>query len=309
MDALERDEATTFAPCHVTAFFVPNIQPDQPARTGSWGAGLCLSTGVVARLEVEPADNADISIDRVGTADDDARATREALRQLAEYAADQPLAIDCRVHEGAPVGQGFGVSGASALAGAFGLARCLGVGRSDALRAAHLAEIRNRSGLSDAAASFLGGAVLRTAPGLPPYGSTSRLPAKGQVVVATTGPNLDTSTLLRDEEVLERVSEAGRSCMEAVSENPSLETVLAQGEAFARETDLVAEETLRAVEACREGGRAMVAMLGNTVVAYGDTERLTDVLSGFGEPMTIPIDEGGLRLMDPEQVDEVLPSG
>lgn len=306
MTELKREEATTFAPCHVTAFFVPNIQPREPARTGSWGAGLCLGTGAVATVEADGADANTIEVTRGGLAEEqEARATREALRLLLETHASSPLSVSCTVHEGAPVGQGFGISGASALASAFALARCLGVGRSEALRAAHLAEVRNRSGLSDVTASFLGGAVLRTSPGLPPFGSTQRLPAKGSVVVATTGPRLDTGTLLRDEAVLEKVSEAGRSCMDAIGQSPSLETVFEQGARFARATDLVADETLRAVEACQEGGAAMVAMLGNTVVAYGETERLVSVLGGFDDPVVVPIDEAGLRVFDKDRLDEL----
>jgi pantoate kinase len=306
MEAYKRATANTFAPCPTTAFFVPNIEPQEPARTGSWGAGLCLGAGVAARVEVAEADTPDIQVTRAGVAEDeDARTTREALRQLLENRARAPLAVDCTVHEGAPAGQGFGVSGASALAAAFGLARCLGAGRSDALRAAHLAEVRNRSGLSDVAASFLGGAVVRQSPGLPPYGSTKRLPAKGHVVVCTTGPQLDTSTLLRDEAVMDRVGEAGRGCVEALAEEPSLPTILAQGERFARDTDLVAEDTLRALDVCREAGRGMVAMLGNTVVAYGDTEELAGALGGFGDPVEIPIDEGGLRTVDDETMENL----
>ncbi len=306
MEIVKRNEATAFAPCHVTAFFVPNIQPREPARTGSWGAGLCLGTGVVATVEAEPADQAAIEVTRAGKGGD-ARVTREALRQMLATG-DQalPVEVSCTVHEGAPVGQGFGISGASALASAFALARCLGKGRSEAMQAAHLAEVRNRSGLSDVVASVLGGVVLRNAPGLPPYGATKRLPAKGDVVVATIGDTLDTGTLLRDEAVIERVTEVGKTCMKAVGERPSLETVLDEGARFARETDLVEEGTLVAMDACAEGGRAMVGMMGNTVVAYGETEVLTDVLAGHGDPHVVPIDTGGLRLFDREQLPDAL---
>lgn len=306
MNSLKREEATTFAPCHVTSFFVPNIQPREPQRTGSWGAGLCLGTGVVANVNADESDSTSITVKREGLAEDqEARATNEALRLLLETHASSSLNVSCVVHEGAPLGQGFGISGASALASAFALARCLGVGRSEALKAAHLSEVRNRSGLGDVTASFLGGAVVRTAPGLPPFGATQRLPAKGSVVVATTGPRLDTGTLLRDEAVLEQVSETGRSCMDAMGQRPSLETLFQLGARFANATGLVADETLRAVEACQEGGVAMVAMLGNTVVAYGETDRLMSVLGAYDDPVVVPIDEAGLRKFDKDRLEEL----
>lgn len=266
---------------------------------------MCLGTGVVANVNADESDSTSITVKREGLAEDqEARATNEALRLLLETHASSPLNVSCVVHEGAPLGQGFGISGASALASAFALARCLGVGRSEALKAAHLAEVRNRSGLSDVTASFLGGAVIRTSPGLPPFGATQRLPAKGSVVVATTGPRLDTGTLLRDEAVLEKVSETGRSCMDAMGQRPSLETLFELGARFANATGLVADETLRAVEACQEGGVAMVAMLGNTVVAYGETDRLMSVLGAYDDPVVVPIDEAGLREFDKDRLEE-----
>lgn len=304
MDTVKREEATAFAPCHVTAFFVPNIEPKEPMRTGSWGAGLCLGTGVVASVEIMADAPGAIKIDRGGDSAE-AATTREAVRLMLR---DHEVGVRCTVHEGAPVGQGFGVSGASALASAFAVGRCLGMGRSQALQAAHLAEVRNRSGLSDASASFVGGVVLRTSPGLPPFGASKRLPARGDVVVATVGPSLETGSLLRDETVMGQVSQAGRSCMEAVNQRPTLETVIEQGARFAREIDLVEESTLRAVDACQSAGQAMVAMLGNTVVAYGDMDGLVDVLEGFGDPHVVPIDDGGLRLFDREALDQALSS-
>lgn len=302
---LRREEATAFAPCHVTAFFVPNIQPKEPARTGSWGAGVCLGTGVVATVEVEESDQGRIEVERRNV-DGDARVTREALTQLL---GDRPVEVSCRVVEGAPEGQGFGISAASALSACFALARCLGEGRSKALKAAHLAEVRHRTGLGDVVSSFLGGAVLRTSPGIAPYGSQTRLPAKGDVVAVTVGPNLDTGEILRDEEHMQRITEVGSECTQQVAENPSLEAILDGGAYFSRETGLVDEATLRAIEAAAEGGRAMAAMLGNTVIGYGDTQTLVDVLEAHGEPSVIPIDEQGLRLFDKEKLDEALSAG
>lgn len=293
-ELVKRSEATTFAPCHVSAFFVPRIEPKEPAKTGSWGAGLCLATGVVATVEAEAASEPSIQVTRANR-EGEASVTREALRQLL---GDRGVQVACTVHEGSPTGQGFGISGSSALASAFALARCLGDGRSDALRAAHLAEVRHRTGLSDVAASFLGGAVLRTKPGLAPYGTQTRLPARGEVVVATVGEEVETSKILRDPDVLERITEVGQGCLERVAENPTLEAIFREGALFDRETGIVDETTLTAIDACAEGGVAMAAMLGNTVVAYGDTEVLTDVLASFGDPHAIPIDDGGLRLFD-----------
>lgn len=291
---LRRTEATTFAPCHVSAFFVPHLQPKEPERTGSWGAGLCLAAGVAAHVEVEEADRPAIEVERTRT-EGPSQVTRAALNQVLDGA---PLSVTCRVQEGAPGGQGFGVSGASALAASFALARCLGKGRSEALRAAHLAEVRNRTGLGDVVAEFMGGAVIRRTPGIPPYGTQQRLPARGDVVVATVGEQIDTAEKLRDRATMETVTEVGTACLQELMQRPSPEAIFQLGARFARETGLVGQETLSAIEASAEGGVAMAAMLGNTVVAYGETDVLLDVLSGWATPHVIPIDQAGLRVLE-----------
>ncbi|MDX1611822.1 MAG: hypothetical protein R3185_05595 [Candidatus Thermoplasmatota archaeon] len=298
VDVYSRQEAVAFAPCHVSAFFVPHIEPRTPEKTGSWGAGICLGAGVAAKVQVEPSDTPGIKVHRQHAPegeDGSARVTEAALRMLLS---DHPLEVTCTVQEGAPVGQGLGVSGASALAASFALARCLGEGRSTALRAAHVAEVRNRTGLGDVVASFLGGAVLRSAPGIAPHGAQQRLPVQGDLVLATVGEGIETQGVLRDREVMERISKVGTNCMQTVLQRPSLEAIFEQGALFDRETDLVSDETLTAIEACAEGGYAMAALLGNTVAAYGDTDILLDVLQGWGQPHVVPIDQSGLRLLD-----------
>lgn len=294
MDIIQRSEATAFSPCHVSAFFVPHIERKEPAKTGSWGAGVCLGAGVVATVEAEEAEQGSISVERT-QGEGPTQVTQAALRNLLDQ---RPVQVTCRIQQGAPGGQGFGISGASALAAAFALARCLGDGRSEALKAAHLAEVRSRTGLGDVVAEFLGGAVIRRTPGIPPYGTQHRLPARGDVVVATVGDEIDTAEKLRDQETMERVTKAGRACLEAVLERPTLEAIFEAGARFAQATDLVDDQTLTAIDACAEGGVAMAAMLGNTVVAYGETDVLQDVLQTWATPHVIPIDDGGLRVLD-----------
>lgn len=291
-----RDQATATAPCHVSAFFVPHVVPREPERTGSAGAGICLDRHVTAHVRIAETDEPSVSVARERGGE--ARVTEAALRMLL---GERRLAVTCTVHEGAPVGQGFGVSAASALSASFALARCLGEGRSDALRAAHLAEVRQRTGLGDVVGSFLGGVVLRSSPGLPPYGAQTNIPADGDLVVATVDEPIDTAGLLRDRRRLAEVTDVGRTCLETVLARPSLEAILETGAHFARETGLVAPATLDAIDACAEGGLAMAAMLGNTVVAYGDRAVLVDVLSAWGEPEVVGIDQAGLRLVRSEQ--------
>jgi pantoate kinase len=141
--------AAAFCPGHVTGLFeIHDVDPD-PLRRGSRGAGFSLSQGVLTYVEVEPADSLaiDIMVDKEPA---EAPVTREALTNLLREAVrdgrvplnkDAPKGSKARIRVRAwsdlhlPVSQGFGMSAAGALSGTLALARCLRLGRSEALRA------------------------------------------------------------------------------------------------------------------------------------------------------------------------------
>ncbi|MFB6126382.1 MAG: pantoate kinase [Halolamina sp.] len=251
------DAATAFAPGHVTAFFAP-VPDDDPAVAGSRGAGLALADGVEVtvcptdgdsrfRLNGETAEFAAVDgvLDRLGV--------------VATVEADTDL----------PVGAGFGVSGATALATALAAAEAFDLARSEAelVRAAHAAEVVAGTGLGDVVAQFRGGLPIRLEPGAPGVGRLDGLPGRPRVEYVTFG-ELSTESVLSDD--LDPVRAAGEAALTRLRRTPTPAELLSAGRAFAEEAGLLVPAVAEAVSAVEDaGGRASMAMLGRTAFALG----------------------------------------
>jgi pantoate kinase len=201
------------------------------------------------------------------------------------------------------------MSAAGALSASLALARCLRQGRSEALRAAHWADVTQRGGLGDVIGASVGGFEIRTAPGLPPYGSTRAFLGYGEAVLCVVGGKLETRKVLTDPRARKSVNEAGARALADLLKEPSLPSFVAQSQRFARESGLLTDELERVIHAASPFGQASMSMLGNSVFAFGDPRRLVDALSPFGEAFAVPVSEAGARLVEVEASRSSSPGG
>ena len=310
--SLEPARAAAFSPGHVTGLFEIHDEHADPERRGSRGAGFSLAEGAVTVVEVEPADSlvVEVTLDREPA---EAATTREALVTLLKEAVklgkiplnkDAPKGSRARVrvrvateHQ-LPVSQGFGMSAAGALSASLALAKCLRMGRSDAVRAAHLAEVANRTGLGDVVGAALGGFEVRVKPGLPPWGNVQNFVGYGDAVLCVVGGKLETRRILSDPEKRAGVNAAGGRALDALLKSPSLQVFLEQSQRFARESGLLTPDLERAMHAAKPHGHASMSMLGNSLFAFGNVPRLADALAPFGEVRVVPVSEAGARVVD-----------
>lgn len=309
------ERRAAFAPGHVSGFFSIHDTAREEDQRGSRGAGVCLQRGALSLVEIEEASSFDLEV-RLDREKDPAPVTRAALRRVLQRAAldakvpldtdagdGNRVQLDVRVHteHDLPVGQGFGMSGAGALAAAHALAKAVGLGRTTAVRAAHRAELEVGSGLGDVAAQIHGGWEIRRAPGLPPYGDVRTLVGYGPVVALSLGEGRATADVLSDPSTRQAVNEAGEEAVEALLEDPSVEHLMRRSRAFADETDLVTAEVREACEALDEDGLGSMVMLGDAAFAVGETQRIVETWESFGEPRICPVAEGGVRGVDVEE--------
>ena len=310
--SVQPTRAAAFSPGHVTGLFeIHDADPDVDRR-GSRGAGFSLAMGAVSLVEIAPADSLriDVFLDK---AESDAPVTREAVTWLLKESVrqgkvplnkDAPKGQRARIHVRVttdlqlPVSQGFGMSAAGALSAALALAKCLRIGRSEALRAAHAADVTQRGGLGDVVGANAGGFEIRTAPGVPPYGSTRAFVGYGEAVLCVVGGPLLTKSVLSDPTRRAAINASGGKHLTELMKAPTLESFLSHSQAFARESGLMTPEIDRAIDAARPYGQASMSMLGNSVFAFGNAPRLVDALERFGDTRIVPIDEAGARLVD-----------
>jgi len=260
------DEATAFAPGHVTAFFAPYPDRD-PARAGSRGAGLALADGV--EVTVRPADRIEGEADDVGPASLELDGVAAEMEPVSRVLAELNVAAEVEVDSDLPVGAGFGVSGAAALGTALAANAAFDLARSenDLVRVAHAAEAAAGTGLGDVVGQFRGGLPVRLEPGAPGYGRMDGVPARPRIEYVSFG-ELSTERVLDGD--LDPVREAGEAALTRLMRAPDELELFAAGREFAGEAGLLVPEVAEAVEAVEaEGGLASMAMLGRTVYALG----------------------------------------
>ncbi len=282
-----------FSPAHITGFFDPYFDRDA-RKSGSRGAGISLSLGVTTKVSAIPSNKQSIGV-YINKKPVDAYTTKLAIKNLI---GDTLSKIKVEIVQSLPLSQGFGLSGAGALSAALATARLFGLSRIDALEAAHNAEVIYRTGLGDVLAESFGGIEIRKSPGLPPWGEIEHIPGNSEVVVCVIGNKIPTSEILNNPEIVKRIRTNARYCLTSLLENPSLENLLIQSYRFARNVGLADDKIMKAIEMANNYGIASMCMLGNSIFAIGETEKLTKALSVFGKVFRCTIDQQGARIIE-----------
>jgi pantoate kinase len=265
-----------YCPGHVTGFFVIEDGSPVPEKKGSRGVGFCTELGAVA--EVTEAQGA--TTVSFGEGDEAAPVTRRALELLAPG-----THFDADILHQAPMGQGFGMSAAGTFASC--LAAAVEIGVQDpkyaALKATHVAEVENRTGLGDAVAQSLGGFVHRLEPGIPPHGELEvlKIPKK-EAVFCMLGPPIKTSAVLSDQDMRRRIRESGELCMRDFEGLPGFDEFVGISWVFARDSGLATDKMVKVLGLIEGIGQGSMAMLGNCIFAFGDCDAMEKKLAGSG---------------------------
>ncbi len=286
-----------FCPGHITALFYAPPRARDAARTGSRGAGLCIDRGARARVRALRGKGFGIS-PAEGTRLPPVVAT--ALGNYLANARDE-VRLELGLVLDLPVGEGFGISGAMALASVIAADGELGLlegdmGRLSAL--AHAAEVEFRTGLGDVVCQARGGLDIRTRPGLPPHGEIVTARHDGEVLIAWSGRPMHTASVLGDRGARARLEAAALPLLERAPAAPTMEWLLDAGWAFSQAAGLASPEVLSMVEACRPFGRASQVMLGNSIFATGDLASMAEALCALGWPHeVVRVDSAPARLL------------
>lgn len=273
-----------FAPAHISGIFIIDIKKD-PALSGSTGCGICLEDGAVTAVSA-----AEETTVKINGAVAEAPTTLTAIKLLTS----QPVLVDTTLN--VPIGAGFGASGAGALSAALALNEALSLELTlkEIARAAHTAEVTNRTGLGDVTGQTFGGIVLRKKAGAPFTVNVDKIPCSDAKISWVSFSEISTKSVLSDKLKKKSINKAGRLRLRELLKKPTLPNFFLQSCAFAKEIELMSPKVMDAIEAVEAaGGLASQAMLGNTVFAINDN----GALSEFGEVHESKISNAGAHLL------------
>ena len=181
-----------------------------------------------------------------------------------------------------PLGSGFGISGASALAACMELEKNLDL----CVKASHQAEVEFRTGLGDVVAiaeslrtSVFPSIVVRQTPGY--GGETQSFPILEKFAVCISGIGRDTSKIITDEKWIEIINSAALGIQIA---KPNIRSSIKIGRLFTEKSGLVNDNISQILDEMPIGSVSSVAHLGTSIVATSeDMDALVEKLNEFGQ--------------------------
>jgi len=266
----------SFVPGHISLTF--SIWPDKdPLVMGSTGMGIVLSEGVhCAVINEQSTTNENIVIRKGEKVEDPV-----TLRAI-ELLGFNNKGLTIYIRHDLPLGSGFGISGASALAACLELEKDLDL----CVKAAHQAEIEFKTGLGDVIAiatslrnHMFPSIVVRHEPGC--NGKTSVYPIDEKFVICISGLGRDTSEILSDKEWVEIINSAALGIQ---YNDVTIRSVIKAGRLFTEKTGLINKNISEIFDSTPIGAVSTVAHLGTSIIAISDDLiKLSESLEEFGE--------------------------
>lgn len=222
-------KARAWAPGHVTGFFEIFLK-NKWRLSGSRGAGINLSKGIEAIAEVKESNRN--KVDAPGI-------SKEAINELLKRLPKR-YKIKISFKKEIPTGQGLGASGAEVISSLLAINETIEnkLTQNQIINIAHKTEIRNRTGLGDVIAQNNGGLVIRKKEGALNHSKIDKIPIKNQKIYFYLFKELDTSTILREEDKKRKINKAGSKKRNKLLNNPNIRNFFKYSKEFALETDL-----------------------------------------------------------------------
>jgi pantoate kinase len=152
--------------------------------------------------------------------------------------------------------------------------------------------------MGDVAALATGGVTFRMKEGIPPYGLVDRIDGDPEMVLCVVGKPISTAKTISDPEIRGRVNAVGSECVMRMVESPSLPNLMRLSREFMQGINLADPAVESAVKAVEDaGGLASMAMLGGSVFALGDVDRIAGALRPHGVVHETKVDVAGPRIL------------
>jgi len=302
------EEATAFAPCHITGFFEIFDESTDDLLVGSKGAGVSINLGAKTTVKIKKGSKYDLKVSINNQIVDFPRISEHVVGAFIprlSNTSNLEISVDHRIE--APIGAGFGTSGAVALSLALALNEALQVGMSriEAAQVAHIAEIKCRTGLGTVLAETFGGFEIRVRPGAPGIGEIKRLPLLEDTLVVSHvfGP-LSTKEALTNSEIRARINRFGGDMVRELVGAPTITNFMKLSRRFAEHVGLMTEKVRQILIAADKAGiTCSMPMFGESAFSVIEKSQLEPLLQIFressqsGQDIVGTVDHDGARLL------------
>lgn len=229
---------------------------------GSYGAGFTLNEGVVATASIANKNeivfnNKPINFPTVAS----------LIKKLTNGK------IKIKIKTTLPLGCGFGLSGASAIASSYAVNHLLNLRKSNKELAimSHIAEVENKTGLGDVVNQFYGGFCMKLKPSS--HFVIERLPINNDDVYCRYFSKISTKSIITNPNLKDNINNSASAALDEVQglmkQNKKIKfsDIIKISKAFAVNSGLLKDK--RTIEAIakieRNNGNASMIMLGNAV--------------------------------------------
>lgn len=302
------EEATAFAPCHITGFFEIFDEPTDALRVGSKGAGVSINLGAKTTVKIKKSSKYNLKVSINNRLVNSSRVSErvvDAFISRLSSASHFEISVDHRIE--APLGAGFGTSGAAALSLALALNEALQIGMSklEAAQVAHVAEVECRTGLGTVLAETFGGFEIRVGPGAPGIGEIKRFPLLEDTFVVSHvfGP-LSTKEALTNSEIRARINRFGGDMIRELVGAPTVMNFMKLSRRFAEHVGLITEKVRQILVAADKAGIiCSMPMFGESAFSVIEKSQLEQLLQVFcensqsGQDVIGTVDHEGARLL------------
>ena len=250
--------ARAWAPGNISLLF--QVVPHKnPALAGSKGVGFTINEG--ATVEVSEASSSRTTYNGKSI-------HLPTVSNVVQTLSDIPISVS--ITSPLPLGSGFGMSGASALATAYATNSLLGLGKTDLelAKVAHRAEVVSKTGLGDVVNQYFGGFFVK-------HVSSSKfevkkLPIKPIPIYCMSHGKLLTSSILTNKTLIKKINVEAEKALKKIKTLPTVSfgDITSLANAFTKNTGLVTPEIsgqIQEIEA--RGGHAAQILLGNALVS------------------------------------------
>ncbi len=274
-----------FAPGNISCIFKVHTHKN-PTLMGSYGIGFTIDEGVV--VDVEKSEKTEVLFNNE-------KINIQTVQDVVNKLTNQPITI--KIETKLPLGCGFGISGAAALATAYGINKLLDIKKTKKELAiiAHTAEVENKTGLGDVVNQYFGGFFLKEKPSS--SFSVTKISVKEKTVYCRVFSPLSTKNVLNDKKLLSRVDAAATKALISIKnllqqKNVALGEIFSISKQFVLESGLLKNQdvidTIEKIE--KKGGSATMIILGNAVVST----------IPFKDSIKLKISDQAAHILDPE---------